>query len=196
MISGAPQHMESTLEYVKSQLTLTFGRVRVGEVVLSSWTKRRGKESADWTNSWNSSGPQMQELRAFLFPGYENDTCTCTYGHRGAHEVRNSLFDRTWAIVPSCPASRRSSLPSLRVGINVIIGSDKPCGGVKRKQMGHTGKPAGHGDGLTCLVSPCATPHSRSRTEALCHIIDRLCNPPSPKNIVGMHDARVTAGVD
>lgn len=61
MISGAPQHMESTFDYVESQLTLTFGRVRVGEVVLSSWTLRRGKESADWTNSWNSSGPQMQD---------------------------------------------------------------------------------------------------------------------------------------
>lgn len=157
MISGAPQHMESTLEYVKSQLTLTFGRVRVGEVVLSSWTLRRGKESADWTNSWNSSGPQMQELRAFLFPGYENDTCTCTYGHRGAHEVRNSLFDRTWAIVPSCPASRRSSLPSLRVGINVITGirqtlwrCEKEANGPWRRAISCA----------TCLVSALCYPAS------------------------------------
>lgn len=61
MISGAPHSIWGPPLSITAHWRIAFGRVcvRVGEgrpIIL-----RQGKESADWTKSWNSSGPPIKD---------------------------------------------------------------------------------------------------------------------------------------
>lgn len=88
--------------YLRMILTAYIGRIRVGEPEGRPIILYRGKESGDWTNRWNSSGPRIRDKldsnsESPFHRRFENDACTWTLARtdtEGGERARsgNSLF--------------------------------------------------------------------------------------------------------
>lgn len=161
--------------YLRMILTAYIGRIRVGEPEGRPIILYRGKESGDWTNRWNSSGPRIRDKldSNSESPFHRRLKMTHAHGHwhvriqRGAnaHEVgiaflieRGSRSGESSVLIRlRVDHPNPSPSPSLRVGINVITGirqtlwrCEKEANGPWRRAISCA----------TCLVSALCYPAS------------------------------------